>query len=581
MPHSTPRRMAALVAGLLLVAGCAGMSGRGGNYGPSEQARAGELFTQLQADVAAGKQDEAARGANEIINTYPRFGQIDEVYFLAGQTADAQAHPAQAATYYDHLATTYPASSFRARALAAAASDYAKLNDPVREADRLLSLEKTPLDEKTRETNQRRVRVIAQEQLTPAQLEELSHKYPDTGLARDAMLRKARTAYANGDYDLSYQLVSSYLEQEPHGDSTEDAQRLMENAAERRQTPPPGPATRVSPDRLGLVFPQTGSLALYGRLFEQGAKAAIDEYNEKATRHVTLAEADSRGGAVDGVKAVRKLVVEDGVMAVVGDVFTLPAIASAIECNAWRTPIVSPVVSSDDLVEIGAWVFQTRPADTIEATAIAEAAVKKLGHTNFAVLSPARGDRFATAEFFADEIKRLGGQVTARERFAEGATDFKEQLQRIRDAAPDAVFAIGSVEELLQILPQTKFFDLQAQLFGTSLWNSDKLLRLTRDELEGAIFPAESQYGATAASDKALRDRIVGAGATDVSPVAAAAYYGTRAVLEAVASGATSREDVRTYLDAHLRGDAETRRARAAALPLVRVHNGALEPYSP
>jgi branched-chain amino acid transport system substrate-binding protein len=573
-------RTAVLAAAVLVLAGCASVGGRGGSYSSAEQARAEELYGNLKASVSAGQLDKSSTTADELINSYPRFARLDEVYYLAGKTADAQKRPAQAAAYYDHLATEYPTSSFRVQALAAAADDYGALNDAYREAERLLMLEASPLDEKTRDANSRRLQAVAQDGLTVAQVDELAHKNPHSGLARDSLLRQARAAYANGDYDKAYDQVSSYLEQVPNGKSAEDARRLLENASERRQTPPPGPATRVSADRVGLIFPQTGSLALYGRLFEQGARAAIDEYNEKATRRVTLVEADSRGSAVDAVKAVRKLVVEDGAVAVVGDVFTLPAIAGAIECNAWRAPIVSPVVSSDDLVEIGAWVFQTRVPATIEATVLAEVAVKKLGLQHIAVLSPARGDRRATAQFFADEVKRLGGQVTADEQFAEGATDFKEQLQRIRDAAPDGLFAIGSAEELLQILPQTKSFDLQAQLLGTSQWNSDKLLRLARDELEGAIFPAESQYGSSPARDKALRDRVMTAGATDINPVAVAAYYGTRVVLEAVASGASSRDDVRGYLDAHLRGDAIARRARADALPLVRVHGGAIQPFA-
>jgi branched-chain amino acid transport system substrate-binding protein len=575
-----PGRAAALVAALVVCAGCATMGGKGGSYGPAEQERADQLFTGLKANVSAGQLDKAAAAANELINSYPRFARLDEVYYLAGQTADAQGKQAQAATNYDHLATEYPTSAFRVQALSAAAADYAKLNDSYREAERLLMLDASALDEKTRDANARRLQAVAQDQLTISQVDDLAHKYPHSGLARDSLLRQARAAYANGDYDKSYELCSDYLEQVPHGESSEDARRLLENASERRQTPPPGPATRVAADHIGVIFPQTGSLALYGRLFEQGAKAAVDEYNEKATRRVALVEADSRGSAVDAVKAVRKLVVEDGAVAVVGDVFTLPAIASAIESNAWRSPIVSPVVGGDDLVEIGTWVFQTRVPATIEATVLAEVAVKKLGLTKIAVLSPARGDRRATAQFFADEVKRLGGQVIADEQFADGATDFKDQLQRIHDAAPDGLFAMGSVDDLLQILPQTKSFDLQAQLFGTSQWNSDKLLRLARDELEGAIFPAESHYGSTPERDKALHDRIMTAGATDVNPVAVAAYYGTRAVLEAVAAGSSSRDDVRKYLDAHLRGDATARRARADALPLVRVHDGVVAPYA-
>jgi branched-chain amino acid transport system substrate-binding protein len=577
MPYSS--RTVWLLAVLLVLGGCAGMGGKTSQYGPAEQARAEELYVALQNGLKSGNLDAASTSATEIINSYPRFAKIDEVYFLAGQVADRQENPAQAATYYDYLAEKYPTSAFRAQALGASAADYAKLKDAMREAERRLMLEGLPLDQKTRDTNARRIEALGTAELSASQLNDLAAKYPESSVARDALLRQARAAYANGDYDKSYQLVSAYLEQVPQGETSEDARRLLENAAERRQSPPPGPATHVNAGRIGLVFPQTGSLALYGRLFEQGARAAVDEYNEKTPRHVAIVTADSRGGAVDAVKAVRKLVVEDGAVAVVGDVFTLPAIASAIECNAWRAPIVSPVVTADDVVDIGAWVFQTRVPLTIEVTVLAEVGVQKLGLKNIAVLSPGRGDRRATAEFFADEVKRLGGQVVAHEHFAEGATDFKTQLQKIRDVTPDGLFAIGSVEELLQILPQTKFFDLQVQLLGTSQWNSDKLLRLARDELEGAIFPAESHYGAGEARDKALRDRIMTAGATDVSPVAVAAYYGTRVVLEAVGSGASSRDDVRKYLDSKLRGDPAARRERASTLPLVRIHNGAIEPY--
>jgi ABC-type branched-subunit amino acid transport system substrate-binding protein len=167
----------------------------------------------------------------------------------------------------------------------------------------------------------------------------------------------------------------------------------------------------------------------------------------------------------------------------------------------------------------------------------------------------------------------------ATEYFEEGATDFKVQLERIREAVPDALFAVGSVEELLQMLPQAKFHDVQVQWLGLSQWNSDKLKRLARDELEGAVFPAESHYGSTPEEDAALAKKLATPNTSDASPVSIAGYYGTRAVLEALGDGAGSREDVRMYLDRHLRGDAATRAARAAAVPLVRVRSGRVERF--
>ncbi len=576
------RRGSVIVVGWLAalsLGACSRMGGGQSDLGPTEQANAQTLFESLTNANASSNWDAAAAAASELMNQYPRYARMDEVLLLAGKSADARGRYPEAATYYDRLATEYPLSSSRAAALRASAADYAKLDDPAREARAWLELVESPLDAASRDEAVRRLRYLVDERLSEGDLEPLYHDYPDSPLARGALYQQARAAYAAGDYDTSYDLIGRYLDALPRGESDPDARRLLELATQRRQAPPPGPTSRVRPDRVGLLLPQTGSLALYGRLFEQGAKLAVDEFNQKHSRRVSLAVADSRGGAIDAVMAVRRLTGEEGAVAIVGDVFTLPAIAGAIEANAWRAPIVSPVVASDELVEIGPWVFQTRVPGTVEATAIAEAAVTKLMLERVAVIAPSRGDRRDAADFFAEEVKRLGRQVVAIEYFEDGATDFRPQLERIREAAPDALFAVGSVEELLQMLPQAKFHDVQVQMLGLSQWNSDKLMRLARDELEGAVFPAESHYGSTRKEQTELVAKLATPNTTDASPVSIAGYYGTRAVLQAIGEGASSREDVRAYLETHLRGDAATRATRAAAVPLVRVRGGRAEPF--
>jgi ABC-type branched-subunit amino acid transport system substrate-binding protein len=175
-------------------------------------------------------------------------------------------------------------------------------------------------------------------------------------------------------------------------------------------------------------------------------------------------------------------------------------------------------------------------------------------------VKPSRGDREA-ADFFAEEVRRLGREVVATV-LREGATDFR-RTERIREAVPDALFAVGSVEELLQMLPQAKFHDVQVQWLGLSHWNSDKLKRLARDELEGAVFPAESHYGSTPEEDAALAKKLATPGVRRV--LAIAGYY-ILGRIEAIGDGAGSRIDVRAYLDQHLRrrGDTHTRWPRAA-----------------
>lgn len=564
---------------VLALAGCAQTGHHAPSYGSAERTRADELFATLEADHRGGQWDAAATAAAELLNTYPQYEKRDEAMWLAGQVADARGRTGEAVTLYTSLASDFPLSAARPRALRAAAAGYAKLDDPVHEAETLLEFLRTPADAAEREDASRRLMVLADERLGQSELDALARRYPDSALARQAALKRARLAYARGDYDRCYELVGDYLDALPSGEAHADARRLMEMAVERRQAPPPAPASRVSPDRVGLLIPQTGAVALYGRLFEQGAKLAVDEYNAAHTRRVSIVVGDSRGGAVDAVKAVRRMAAEDGALAIVGDVFTLAAFAGAIEANAWRVPIVSPVVPSDDLVEIGPWIFQTRIPASVEATAVARAATETLGLARFAVIAPARGERRQVADFFAGEVKRMGQEVVSIQYFEDGATDFRAQLEPIRDAVPDALFAVGSVEELLQILPQTRFFDLHVQMLGISEWNSEKLLRLARDELEGAVFAGDSHQGATPETQSMLRAKLATAGATEASPVSVAGYYGMKSVLGAVADGASSREDVRVFLTRELRGDAEHRMATAATVPLVRVRDGKVEPF--
>jgi ABC-type branched-subunit amino acid transport system substrate-binding protein/outer membrane protein assembly factor BamD (BamD/ComL family) len=572
----------AFVAGLvsaLVVGACSQTGKKPAQLGPAEQARAQQLFETLSTAQQAQRWDDAAAAANELVNQYPTYARMDEALWLAGQVADQRGRYADAATYYQKLASDYPLSTFRSRALRACANSYSKLDDPAHEAETWLELLEMPLDASTREEAARRLRVLVDDRLSEGDLEALYRAYPNSSLARNALHEQAREAYAAGDYERAYELVGKYLDALPPGESDPDAKRLRELAAERRQAPPPGPTSRVRPDRVGLLLPQTGTLAKYGRLFEQGAKLAVDEFNEGHTRRVSLAVADTRGGAIDAVMAVRRLAGEEGVVAIVGDVFTMPAIAGAIEANAWRAPIVSPVVASDELVGIGPWVFQTRVPVTVEATAVAEVAVRRLSLQRFAVVAPSRGERREASDFFAEEVKRLGREVVAVEYFEDGATDFRPQLERVREAAPDALFAAGSVEELMQILPQTRFHDVQVQMLGLSNWNSDKLLRLSREELEGAVFPAESHFGSTPEMDTKLTAKLATPNTGDASPIAIAGYYGTRAVLQAIGAGAASREDVRAYLAHNLLGDADTRAKRAAGVPLVRVHSGKPEAF--
>ena len=307
---------------------------------------------------------------------------------------------------------------------------------------------------------------------------------------------------------------------------------------------------------------------------------AVEDFNRDSERQIKLVTSDSKGTPVDAVKAVRKLVLEEGAIGMVGSVFSVPTIGAAIEANAWRVPLLSPIASTDGLLEIGPWIFETRVPQEVEVVAIADVAVTRLLHERVAIVAPERGRRREAADLFADEARRFGAEVVAAVYYEEGATDFREQLETVREAAPDAIFIPGDVEELLNLLPQVKFYDLQIQLFGLSNWNNDNLLRLYKGELEGALFPQETYHGKDPEVYQRLLATLTEKGTGDVSDVTVAGYFGMRLILDSIASGAADRDGVRAYLDAELNQGAEQRMLEAETLTILIVRSGKVREFS-
>jgi branched-chain amino acid transport system substrate-binding protein len=542
---------------------------------------ASQLYDRARSARSEGNLEGAALTARELVNNYPNFALIDEATYLAGEVAYERGQFDEAATYFEAIPENYPLSPFRSSATLYAARAYSELGMFTKSAETLIGLLDSPVDGETRETAEAELRGLVRGGLSPSELESLAQRFPSSPITREIAVLLARSEYARGDYDAAYEILAEYLYRFPEETDATEARRLLKLAAEKRQPPVASPPGIVEPNTVGAVLPITGPGSLYGRYFDEGLQMAVDAFNHDSSRRVTLVTADSKGTPVGAVKAVRKLVLEAGAVGLVGSVFTVPTIAAAVEANAWRTVFLSPVVSADGLLEIGPWIFETKVPLEVEVAAVASVAITNLLHERIAIVSPSRGRRRDAADLFADEAARLGAEVVVQTYYDEGATDFREQLEAVREAAPDAIFIPGGVEELLNLLPQVKFYDLQIQLLGLSNWNNDNLLRLFKVELEGALFPLEAYHGKDPAAYARLKAELQEEGSGEVNPVTVSAYFGMRLLLESIASGASDREEVRVYLDGELNQGAEARMAEATTLPLLTVRSGRVREFTP
>ncbi len=243
---------------------------------------------------------------------------------------------------------------------------------------------------------------------------------------------------------------------------------------------------------IALVAPINGIYARFGESLVQGAYLALDEANRTLPRPMRLRVMDSAGDPLHAAYAAARAV-RAGFGAIVGDLLNAPTIAVAAAAQAGRTPHVSPAAGRTDLGAVGDYVFQTVVPREVQAEALARAAVRRFGHRRVAVVYPDDEDTQRVAERFAGLVKRLGGDVVAQTPYPPGQTNFAPELEPLAQYKPEVVFVPGNPRELMAIVPQFSYYEVDARIFGLAELGMNDVLDATAAYLDSAVF-AESFY---------------------------------------------------------------------------------------
>jgi branched-chain amino acid transport system substrate-binding protein len=89
---------------------------------------------------------------------------------------------------------------------------------------------------------------------------------------------------------------------------------------------------------------------------------------------------------------------------------------------------------------------------------------------------------------FSKEFERLGGEIVYSDGFANGTTDFRTQLTKIRNSNPDILFIPGYFQEVSNILKQMKDLDFNIQVLGVNSFYDERIIKLAGEQAEGIIF---------------------------------------------------------------------------------------------
>jgi branched-chain amino acid transport system substrate-binding protein len=356
-------------------------------------------------------------------------------------------------------------------------------------------------------------------------------------------LQLARGYAAEGLTEAAMAVLYEVLELFPEHEETKTAQVMLEELRAE---------ARVDRYLIGCILPLSGRYAEFGNRAMEGIELALNEFNALPDVHpVELAIRDSKGDPDDAVRALENLVIEEGVIGIIGPMVTSPSVAA--RAQALRVPIIT-LTQKPDITATGDYVFRNYLTLELQTRALVRYAVQDLGLRRFAVLYPDEPYGVTSMHRFWDELLRYGAEVVGVESYGPDETDFRDCINKLvglyyprleepseevvyqepdesnevsdaeegadgpsepqtlpegpgvddRDmespegedegASPivnfQAIFIPDGFEKTGLIAPQLMYHDVtDVLLLGTNLWHSDKLIEIAGNYVEGAVIP--------------------------------------------------------------------------------------------
>lgn len=242
---------------------------------------------------------------------------------------------------------------------------------------------------------------------------------------------------------------------------------------------------------VGHYASMTGSEATFGVSTDNGIKLAIAERNAAGGvkgRKIRLITYDDQGKGQEATTAVTRLITQDKVVAVLGEVASSRSIAGGQVAQRYGVPMITPSSTNPQVTAIGDMISRVCFLDPFQGYVCAKFAREDLKLSRAATLFN-RQQAYSTGlnDFFKEEFTRMGGTIVASEACGDGDTDFSAQLTSIREKQPEIIFIPGYYTEVVNIARQARKLGITAPLLGGDGWDSEEL-KNAGEALDGCYF---------------------------------------------------------------------------------------------
>ncbi len=243
---------------------------------------------------------------------------------------------------------------------------------------------------------------------------------------------------------------------------------------------------------VGEVGSMTGSEGTFGTSTHNGIDLAFKQINAKGGvkgKKLALISMDDQGKPEEAATAVTKLITQNKVAAILGEVASSRSLAMAPIAQQYKIPMVTPSSTNPKVTEQGDYIFRVCFIDPFQGTVMAKFAAQNLKLKRVAILRDVKNDySVGLADFFTATFTQLGGTVVEDQAYSSGDTDFKTQLTNIKGKNPEALMVPGYYTEVGLIARQAREAGIKVPLLGGDGWDSPKLTEIGGVAMNGSFF---------------------------------------------------------------------------------------------
>jgi len=238
----------------------------------------------------------------------------------------------------------------------------------------------------------------------------------------------------------------------------------------------------------------TGNEATFGQSTKNGVELAVADLAEEKNGEigglkVRVVVEDDQGRPEEAATVVQKLINQDRVIALIGEVASSRSLAAAPIAQAAGVPMITPSSTNPKVTEVGDHIFRMCFIDPFQGTVMAKFAAQNLGLKRVAILKDVRNDySVGLTDFFTRSFTELGGTIVAEQAYSAGDQDFRAQLTTLKGKNPEAIYIPGYYTEVGLIARQARELGYKGPLLGSDGWESEQLLAIGGDALNGAYY---------------------------------------------------------------------------------------------